>query len=132
MNMKKSSLLTAAAILALLGCDKDKTEPVSEMQCIPAVYLMEYCPTKTVTHLVRFLKPTTYATTMKGSGRGEFYAAAVIDLPQALVKRDTIFQLQFHYDPGVERQNKTIGYCNANIAPAKMVVYDGVSATECP
>lgn len=132
MNMKKNSLLTAVAALALLGCDKDKTEPVSGIQCIPAVYLTEYCPTKTETHLVRLLKPTSYATRLSGDSQGEFYVAAVINLPKSLIKRDTVFQLQFHYDSEAERQNKAVAYCNANIAPAKMVVYDGVSGIECP
>ncbi len=98
-----------------------------------AVYLTSYCPTKTETHLVRLLKPTPYAPKMeRGSQSNEFYVAAVINLPQSLFKRDTVFQLQFHYDPKAELENKAAGYCNANIAPAKMVVYDGVSESDCP
>lgn len=121
------------AVLALLSCNKDNTGPVSEIQCIPAVYLTSYCPTKTETHLVRLLKPSPYTTRMESGSQGnEFYVAAVINLPQSLVKRDTVFQLQFHYDPKAELQNKTVDYCNANIAPAKMVVYDGVSEPDCP
>jgi hypothetical protein len=123
---------TAMAFLALLSCKKDKTEPGSEIQCIPAVYLTTYCPAKTETHLVRLLKPTSYATRLDSDSQGnEFYVAAVINLPQSLVRRDTVFQLQFHYDPKAELQNKASGYCNTNIAPAKMVVYDGVSETDC-
>ncbi|PSL31516.1 hypothetical protein CLV60_103382 [Dyadobacter jiangsuensis] len=132
MNMKKHIMPIALGLLALISCKKDKTEPVSEIQCIPAVYLTQYCPTKTETHLVRLLRPTPHATRMEGGSQGEFYVAAVINLPQSLIKRDTIFQLQFHYDPEAEQQNKAVGYCNANIAPAKMVVYDGVSESECP
>lgn len=121
------------AVLALLSCSKDKTGPVSEVQCIPAIYLTSYCPTKTETHLVRLLKPTPYATRTEGGSQGdEFYVAAVINLPHSLAKRDTVFQLQFHYDPKAELRNKANGYCNANVAPAKMVVYDGVSEADCP
>ncbi|SEJ40077.1 hypothetical protein SAMN05216327_109265 [Dyadobacter sp. SG02] len=127
------SIASVVTLLALLGCNKDKPEPVSEMQCIPAVYLTNYCPTKTETHLVRLLKPTPYATRQESSSQGnEIYVAAVINLPHSLAKRDTVFQLQFHYDPQAERQNKAHGYCNTNIAPAKMIVYDGVSEVECP
>ncbi|SDF53810.1 hypothetical protein SAMN04487996_11198 [Dyadobacter soli] len=126
------NIASAVAILAFLSCNKDNTEPVSDIQCIPAVYLTSYCPTKTETHLVRLLRPTQYATRMDGSEGKEVYLAAVINLPQSLIKRDTVFQLQFHYDPNAEQQNKAVGYCNTNIAPAKMVVYDGVSESECP
>jgi len=126
-------IASVGAVLALLGCNKDNAGPVSKIQCIPAVYLTDYCPTKKETHLVRLLKPTPYATKMESSSPGnEVYVAAVINLPQSLTKRDTIFQLQFHYDPQAELDNKAVGPCNANIAPAKMVVYDGVSEAVCP
>lgn len=130
MTLRKTSLL-ALAWAVLLGCDREKPEAVSSMQCIPATYVANYCPTKKPTHLVRFLRPSKYATQLDTNNRGGIvYMAAVINLPEQLQKRDTVFQLQFHYDPAVERGNLPV-YCNTNLMPTKMVIYDGTSSIEC-
>ena len=131
MILRRISLMILISIL-LSGCKKDTTEPVSLMQCVPVRYMGGYCPTKIPTHLVRFLKPTDYATKVDtNNSEGFVYMAAVINLPEQYQKRDTIFQLQFHYDPKAERQNQPL-YCQMNLMPTKMVVYDGVSNTPCP
>ena len=123
--------LSALILVSFLACDGQKMEPISSIQCIPAVYLANYCPTKKATHLVRFLKPTQYATQIDTNNRrGIVYTAAVINLPERLQKKDTVFQLQFHYDPTVERGNQPV-YCNANLTTTKMIIYDGTSNTEC-
>jgi hypothetical protein len=58
-------------------------------------------------HLVRFLKPTDYATKVDANnGAGIVNMATVINLPEQYQKHNTTFQLQFHYDPKVERQNQ--------------------------
>jgi hypothetical protein len=131
MTPRRILLMLLIAIL-LPGCKKDTAEPVSLMQCVPVRFVGSYCPTKMPTHLVRFLKPTEYATKVDtGNGAGFVYMAAVINLPKEYQKRDTIFQLQFHYDPKVERQNQPL-YCQMNLTLTKMVVYDNISNTPCP
>lgn len=131
MKVLKLSRLSFLWML-LLGCDKDAAEPVSAVQCVPARYVGAYCPTKAPTQLVRFMKPSNYATQLDTNNHGGIvYMAAVINLPEHLCKRDTIFQLQFHYDPEAERKNQPL-YCQLNLMQTKMVVYDGVSSTACP
>lgn len=130
MALRKLVLSTVVGV-SVLACDREKPEPVSPMQCVPAKYVTNYCPTKKPTHLVRFLRPSRYATQLDTNNNGGIvYMAAVIDLPEKLQKRDTVFQLQFHYDPAVERGNLPV-YCNTNLMPTKMVIYDGTRSTEC-
>lgn len=123
--MKKDLVALALITIFLCSCSDRK----DGAQCVKVRYSIEYCAEAKPLHLVTFLEPNTYATPVARRD-STVYLAAIIDLPEDVQKKDSIFYLYFHYDKKLAKSREP-KICPAMFSSVNILVCDIVSNDPC-
>jgi len=129
-------IITLAILFLVLlsagSCSENETVTEVEYECLPAVYVTNYCPANEQLSFVKFLKESRLASSSQSIYSDSVsYVAAVLDLPKEFQKIDTVFYMRVRRDPVRESKVK-ITYCQAIFSIVNILVCEAVLNEGCP
>lgn len=115
----------------LLSCANESIDNGSGETCLKAKYIMTYCPSDKPLHVVEFLAPTDYGTKVSSQNPDSTrYLAAILELPESVQERETIFFMSFRYDDKIQNINEPYP-CQAMYSKLKILICNEVSFEPC-
>jgi hypothetical protein len=135
MNLLKISIFIIALGL-VTSCADDSVGNLDDRECLLARYQSDYCPANERLGVIQFLEPSKLASKIMyqqvpQDSDSSLYLAAVLDLPESVLKSDTTFYIKVRRDLKRESTIK-FGYCPAIYGSHNILVCEEISEQPCP